>query len=99
MTQPQAELFDLYRAGLRSAADLMKTSLESAERLQTLQSRLAGLQFERAMSLWSDLCQVAGEAQRDAIVRLQQQITQALGSTAAPSAPARQGTRAKQPTA
>ena len=92
MTQPQAELFDLYRAGLKTAADIMKTSLESAERLQnqqlvairsaidqqsksvselaraktldellTLQSRMAGAQFERAMSLWSDLLQVATE--------------------------------------
>jgi len=92
MTQPQAELFDLYRAGLKTAADLVKTSLESAERLQnqqlvairsaidqqsksvselsraktldellTLQSRMAGAQFERAMSLWSDLLQVATE--------------------------------------
>lgn len=34
MTQPQAELFDLYRAGLKTAADFLKTSLESAERLQ-----------------------------------------------------------------
>jgi phasin family protein len=95
MTQPQAELFDLYRAGLKTAADLMKTSLESAERLQnqqlvairsaidqqsksvselsraktldellTLQSRMAGAQFERAMTLWSDLFQAAGENQR-----------------------------------
>src|SRR5438270_6162666 len=37
MTQPQVELFDLYRAGLKSAADLMKASLESAERLQNQQ--------------------------------------------------------------
>ncbi len=37
MTQPQAELFDLYRAGLKTAADLMKTSLETAERLQNQQ--------------------------------------------------------------
>src|SRR5205085_9947208 len=37
MTQPQAEMFDLYRVGLKSAADLMKTSLESAERLQNQQ--------------------------------------------------------------
>ncbi|MGQ0545508.1 MAG: phasin family protein [Betaproteobacteria bacterium] len=34
MTQPQAEMFDLYRAGLKNAADLLKASLESAERLQ-----------------------------------------------------------------
>lgn len=37
MTQPQAEMLDLYRAGLKSAADLLKTSLESAERLQNQQ--------------------------------------------------------------
>ena len=37
MTQPQAEMLDLYRAGLKSAADLFKTSLESAERLQNQQ--------------------------------------------------------------
>jgi len=108
MTQPQAELFDLYRAGLKSAADLMKTSLESAERLQnqqlvairgaidqqsksvselarvktldellTLQSRMAGAQLERAISLWSDLWQAAGENQREAIGRMQEQMAQA----------------------
>lgn len=37
MIQPQPELLDLYRAGLKSAADLMTTSLESAERLQNQQ--------------------------------------------------------------
>ena len=37
MTQPQADMFDLYRAGLKSAADLMKASLESAERVQNQQ--------------------------------------------------------------
>ena len=37
MTQPQAEFLDLYRAGLRTAADLMKASLQSAEKLQNQQ--------------------------------------------------------------
>jgi hypothetical protein len=95
MTQPQAEMFDLYRAGLKTAADLVKTSLENAERLQnqqlaairsaidqqaksaselsrvksmdellSLQGRMAGVQFERAMTLWSELVQAAGESQR-----------------------------------
>ena len=108
MTQPQAELFDLYRAGLKSAAEMVKTSLESAERLQnqqlvairhaleqqsksaaelsraktlddllSLQGRMAGAQFERAMSLWSDLFQAAGENQRAAIGRMQEQMAQA----------------------
>lgn len=34
MQQQQAFFFDVYRSGLRAAADLMKTSLESAERMQ-----------------------------------------------------------------
>jgi phasin family protein len=37
MTQPQAEFLDLYRAGLKTAADLMKVSLQGAERLQNQQ--------------------------------------------------------------
>ena len=37
MTPPQAEFLDLYRAGLKTAADLMKVSLQGAERLQNQQ--------------------------------------------------------------
>jgi phasin family protein len=37
MTQPQAEFLDMYRAGLKTAADLMKVSLQGAERLQNQQ--------------------------------------------------------------
>jgi hypothetical protein len=37
MTPPQAEFLDLYRAGLKTAADLMKVSLQSAERMQNQQ--------------------------------------------------------------
>ena len=37
MTQPQAEFLDFYRAGLKTAADLMKASLQSAEKLQNQQ--------------------------------------------------------------
>ena len=33
----QPDLFDLYRAGLRTASEMMKASLESAERLQNQQ--------------------------------------------------------------
>ena len=104
MTQPQAELFDLYRAGLKTAADMMKASLESAEQLQNqqlvairtaidqqvksvdelsrtrtldelmaFQTRLAGDQFERAMSYWGNLVQIATENQRKAIGQFQEQ--------------------------
>ena len=37
MTQPQAEFLDLYKAGLKTAADLVKVSLQSAEKLQNQQ--------------------------------------------------------------
>ena len=88
MTQPQAEFLDLYRAGLKTAADMMKASLQNAEKLQnqqlvairsaldqqsrtisdlsqarsldellSLQTKLAGAQFERAVGFWSELYQ------------------------------------------
>ena len=41
MNPPQAEFLDLYKAGLKTAVDLMKASLESAERLQ--QQQLAAI--------------------------------------------------------
>jgi hypothetical protein len=37
MTQPQAEFLDLYRAGLKTAADMMKAFLQTAEKLQSQQ--------------------------------------------------------------
>ena len=88
MTQPQAEFLDLYRAGLKTAADVMKASLQNVEKLQnqqlvairsaldqqarsindlsqarsidellSLQTRMAGQQFERAVGFWSELYQ------------------------------------------
>jgi phasin family protein len=96
MTQPQTEFLDLYRAGLKTAADLMKASLQSAEKLQNqqlvairtaldqqtksiselgqartldeliaLQTRMAGVQWERAMGYWSELCQTQMAQARD----------------------------------
>ncbi|MBV9190746.1 MAG: phasin family protein [Betaproteobacteria bacterium] len=118
MTQPQADLFDIYRAGLKTAADLVKASLESAERMQnqqlvairsvidqqsksatelsraktldellSVQTRIVGQQFESAVSLWSDLCQAAGENQRVAIGRMQEQLAQARDWMASASLP------------
>lgn len=37
MQEPQTQLFDLYRSGLRTMNDLMKSSLETTERLQNQQ--------------------------------------------------------------
>jgi hypothetical protein len=67
--QPQPELVDLWRSGLKSAVDLMKVSLENAERLQNqqlnairtmdellaAQTRMAGEQLERVLGYWSGL--------------------------------------------
>lgn len=126
MIQPQAELFDLYRAGLKTAADMMKSSLESAERLQnqqlvalrgaieqqaksvtelatartldeliTAQSRIAGAQIEQAMGLWSGLFQAAGESQRIAIGRLQDQARSWLDDSATVAAATARTPKAK----
>ena len=114
MTQPQTEFFDLYRVGLKTAADMMRASLESAERLQNqqlvalrsaidqqvqsaselsqaksldellaLQTRIAGAQFERAMSYWGDLVQIASDNQRQVIGRLQEQTRWLAGEATA----------------
>jgi phasin family protein len=127
MTQPQAELFDLYRAGLKTAADIMKAGLESAERLQNqqlvairsaidqqqksvselarattldelmaFQTRLAGAQFERAMSYWGDLVQLATENQTKAIGQIQEQARWLSEATASAAAGTRESAHQQQ---
>lgn len=112
MTQPQTEFLDLYRAGLKTAADLMKASLQSAERLQnqqlvairtaldqqaktiselgqarsidellSLQTKMAGAQWERTMGYWTELCQTQIAQARDWMSEAAQVAT--AGSNAA----------------
>jgi phasin family protein len=51
MQQQQAFFFEVYRSGLRAAADMMKTSLESAERMQNQQIEgIRGLMEENVRS-------------------------------------------------
>lgn len=51
MQQQQAFFFEVYRSGLRAAADMMKTSLEGAERIQNQQLEgLRGLMEENVRS-------------------------------------------------
>lgn len=52
-------------------------SARSVEELLSLQQRMAGAQFERAMAYWGELCQAAGQNQTAAITRVQQQMAQA----------------------
>jgi phasin family protein len=71
MNPPQAEFLDLYRAGLKNAADIMKASLESAERLQ--HEQLAAIRGaletqSKAMSELSDARSI------DQLMALQQQL-------------------------
>jgi phasin family protein len=114
MTQPQAEFLDLYRAGLKTTADLMKASLQNAERLQnqqlsairsaldqqsravndlsqarsldellSLQTRLAGSQFERAVGFWSELYQTQMQQAQSWINEINGAAQSATSSTAA----------------
>ena len=40
MNQPQTQMLDLYRASMKTAADIAKASLENAEKLQNRQMQL-----------------------------------------------------------
>jgi phasin family protein len=57
MTQPQAEFLDLYRAGLKTAADLMKVSLQNAEKLQNQQLVAIRTALDQQSKAASDLGQ------------------------------------------
>ena len=56
------QFLELYGAGLKNTADVMSAAFDGARELQqrqldlfALQSRLAGVQFERAVDFWSSL--------------------------------------------
>ena len=114
MPQPQAEFLDLYRAGLKTAADVMKASLQNAEKLQnqqlvairsaldqqsravndlsqarsldellSLQTRLAGSQFERAVGFWSELYQTQMQQAQSWMNEINGAAQSATASTAA----------------
>ena len=67
---------------VRRALDEQSASLselreaKTVDELLALQTRMAGAQFQRAMSLVGELCQAAGENQRAAIHRMQEQLVQ-----------------------
>lgn len=58
--QPQTQFFDLYRAGLRTMNDAMKTSLEYSERLQSRQLQLVKKALEETSWSAGQLAQVKG---------------------------------------
>lgn len=57
MNQPQTEFLDLYRAGIKTAADLMKASLQSAEKLQNQQLAAIRTALEQQSKSISELGQ------------------------------------------
>ena len=61
MTQPQAEFLDLYRAGLKTAADLMKVSLQNAEKLLQAAQMLAQKTEAMQLRYLQTLTQIAGD--------------------------------------
>lgn len=58
MIQPQTQMLDLYRAGMKTAADLAKASLENAEKLQNRQLQIVRNALEENTKSASDLAQV-----------------------------------------
>ena len=71
MNQPQAEFLDLYRSGLKNAADLMKASLESAERLQNQQLSAIRSALEQQSKAMSELTEARSF---DQLISVQQQM-------------------------
>jgi phasin family protein len=71
--EPQAtQFFDLYRAGVRTAADVMKASLESVERMQSQQLDLIRAALEENTKSAGQLANVKSV---DELVALQTRLT------------------------
>ncbi len=58
MIQPQTQMLDLYRASMKTAADIAKASLENAEKLQNRQLQMLRNALEENAKSASDLAQV-----------------------------------------
>jgi phasin family protein len=71
--EPQAtQFFDLYRAGVKTASDVMKASLESVERIQNQQLQLIRSALEETAKSTSQLSEVKTV---DELVALQARLT------------------------
>jgi hypothetical protein len=71
MNAPQPEFLDLYRSGLRNAVDLMKASLENAERVQ--QQHLSAIRNALEQNARS-LDELSTAKSLDELVALQQKL-------------------------
>ncbi|MGE5640543.1 MAG: phasin family protein [Clostridia bacterium] len=71
MNAPQPEFIDLYRSGLRNAIDLMKASLQNAERVQ--QQQLSAIRNALEQNAKS-LDELSSAKSLDELVTLQQKL-------------------------
>jgi len=71
MNPAQTEFLDLYRSGLKNAADLMKASLESAERLQQQHLTAIRTALEQNARSMADL---SNAKSLDELVAMQQKL-------------------------
>lgn len=68
----QTQMFEIYRAGLKSAADMMTSSLESAQRLQQQQMDVLNSAMEDQMKSLRELSEVKSV---DELMALQTRFT------------------------
>ena len=68
----QTQMFEIYRAGLKSAADMMTASLESAQRLQQQQMDVLHSALEDQMKSMRELSEVKSV---DELMALQTRLT------------------------
>ena len=79
MESQTSQFLDLYRTGVRTASDVMKASLESAERMQNQQLQLIRSALEEAQKLM-DIWRVAGDNQAAAARLAASQVQAVSGS-------------------
>jgi hypothetical protein len=92
MQQQQAYFFEMYRSGLRAAAEMMEENARYARQaseantagdLIALQTRLAATQLEKTMEHWNRVWRMVGETQANLIGQAQNQVRETYASAQA----------------
>jgi hypothetical protein len=82
----QQNFFEMYRSGLRAAAEMMEENARFARQaadastagdLMSIQARLAATQFEKTMEHWNRVWRMVGETQANLIGQAQNQVREA----------------------
>jgi hypothetical protein len=81
--QQQAYFFEMYRSGLRAAAEMMEENARYARQaseastagdLMSLQARLTATHFEKTMDHWTRMWRMVGETQATLIGQAQNHV-------------------------